>query len=911
MGVTRRFGPVQGAGVAVVEREPEEGIQASALGVAALFGQFERGDVSTVASPKLNRVSGLAGFTRMLGGRIAASVAPDVAQDYWAHGEGAGELVCVRLTDGSELTAELTLFNRKWGTDWHAPASAKGNEAQLKRAVLKVTARNAGAWGGKRRTLCGEFGGGELTETTLATGQTLKVNELAGATLALGGVAFRTYEVLSNTAAGVATVKAGATMVTDLGLSADKEWRITLDNGIAVAGGRKALGVKVVGAEVEPTLNFGLEVYLDGVLTDRYPTLSMDPASQYYVEKVLAADDDALIAVNDLWKLTGEPVEPDTRPANFHGRLTAVDATTATVECVQAIQVDSANVRLVAVRYPAAPALVPHRLTFTWVLADTKYTVAAAALARPGVILTDLPDFTVGAGEQLGKDYDPGYPFTVGLRLDHAASPVNGTKIILDALPLDAAAIAGGELVPNAANPYRKLRVRSATHRVLTVESGDPSVLGTGSTAGAVTGTIAEPYAIVVGVNDAMRIAVDGRKTVAVILAPDAAKTAAAVALDINAAFDAIFPAGTLHPATAVAGRVVLTSPGGFSAGGPASTVELVDAHQNAYATLGMAVGLVRGTAGSEADVGWLDEPANGFDGGTPADQKYLDALSLADTPLRQLADQGKGVIQFACPGTTATAVQKQMIALAEGMNYYAHLLLPAATTTEQAAVDLINTTIGRSDFAATYFPSYGYVNDPDRDGVLKLIPLVGMVLGRDALYARRYGGYHRPAAGIDATLPRVVKLPTGDTVLNEEILNPQGLNVVKKLRGNFVLWGARGLAKTSAFRFRAHRLQLSHYEWVFRGAFDWVIFLLNTAALWAQLVSAFKGYFASEFAKGAVYGVDLDDAVTVKIDAENNPPASMAAGDLNAEIGLRLPDVVERFVVTVGKRGVYEGVSA
>ena len=79
----------------------------------------------------------------------------------------------------------------------------------------------------------------------------------------------------------------------------------------------------------------------------------------------------------------------------------------------------------------------------------------------------------------------------------------------------------------------------------------------------------------------------------------------------------------------------------------------------------------------------------------------------------------------------------------------------------------------------------------------------------------------------------------------------------------------------------------------------------------WPGLISSFKAFFKPEWRKRAIRGDTLDDAAKIKIDDENNTNLTMASGDLNAEIKLRLPDTVERFVITIGKAGIFEDLAA
>lgn len=300
-----------------------------------------------------------------------------------------------------------------------------------------------------------------------------------------------------------------------------------------------------------------------------------------------------------------------------------------------------------------------------------------------------------------------------------------------------------------------------------------------------------------------------------------------------------------------------------------------------------------------------------GYDGIEDIDDtEYIQAWDSGTSVFNGLFGKNKGLVKLATPGVTSTLVQKAGLAYAEAKNYQYRVEIPANIVDETGAEAYINETIGRNDFGKVNFPSYAYVDDPQSEG-LKLVTLTGVIHGREALMAKNYDGYHKVAAGIDVTLPNVVKLPTGDTALNEEILNPAGINVVKNVKGNFILWGARSISIDPAYRFIQHREQLSHYENIFRESFDFIIFAINNASARVRLQTSFIAFFLPEFAKGAIVGNKFEDAVRIKIDDENNPAEELAAGNLNAEIKLHLADTVERFVITIGKAGIFENLAA
>lgn len=296
----------------------------------------------------------------------------------------------------------------------------------------------------------------------------------------------------------------------------------------------------------------------------------------------------------------------------------------------------------------------------------------------------------------------------------------------------------------------------------------------------------------------------------------------------------------------------------------------------------------------------------------------FTDLYDISSSKFNGLNGKGYGLVKLATPGITellstsnSALVEKAGIAYVEAKNYQYREEIPKAITDEFAARTRVQDTVGKSDFKKVIFPSYAYVSDPVLSGRLKQIPITGMVHGREAKVARDYNGYHKVAAGINVTMPRIVKLPTGDVVLNGEILNAAGIPRVEKKDGNFVIWGARIPSLDPAFVYCQKRELLSHYEHVLQENFDYIIFAINDKAEWPGLIAALKGYFKPEWRKRALRGATFEEACSIKVDAENNTDATMAAGEMNAEVKLKLADTVEQFIITVSKIGVHEEVSA
>jgi hypothetical protein len=321
------------------------------------------------------------------------------------------------------------------------------------------------------------------------------------------------------------------------------------------------------------------------------------------------------------------------------------------------------------------------------------------------------------------------------------------------------------------------------------------------------------------------------------------------------------------------------------------------------------------GAVGDQFRVQW-PSPLGGTTGGSDgisavADADYitphLDATPRTGSKARALIGQNKGLVKVACPGVTSTPVQKAGLAFAEAMNWQFRVEMPSNITDEAAAITYVNSTIGRNDMGVTSLPSYGYVIDPKKPGQLKLQTMTGMLHGVEALIAKNYDGYHKAAAGVDVVLPAVQQLPDGVEDLNEELLNPVGINVVKKSKGNFIVWGDRTISIDPSWKFKHQREQMSHYECMLRENFDWIIFAINNQSNRAKLITTLRVYFGAEFVKGALDGDKPSEAFSIKIDSDNNTPADAANGDLLCDIEVAPANTVERFVMRVGKKGIFE----
>lgn len=882
----RRFGPTRGAGVVVVEKESQKTIEPAALGVTAYTGVMQKGPVG-----KAFRCGTKTEFFFRSGRYIPESLLPDSAVDFFDEGSGAGELWCNRVTDGNEKKSQLTSYNRQ---------SVKGS-------VALFEAGNGGRWAGKKRILIDEIDTVSANLLTLANPPVdLKEDELVGALLRLANVPGKSFKVVSNDEDGNLVFASDVNLDVDEGASAGDLLSLQLTNEGA------ALGVYITDGTDNPTEEFQVQVYLveGGIFTrvKTYDNLSMDPTAARYFLKVINDDSDSdfLLKVDDLFTGT---VNASVRPANYFSQSNTLTDTILTFNVSQMVVSSVQGASAKSSSEDLGASIIEDVLTLTNTAAGARSDETFTQAGQPA----DSETISIG-----------GQAFTFKTVL---TSPAVDTEILIGA---DAE-----ETLDNALAVINTFSQTpgSSLYDLIFAEKDDANTLHIyAQTAGVAGDSIALVSSATNWTATAANLSggVDQTWSVAsekmAFLSPGTLTSGVAYAKlnEFGLGFTLVdstrnsakeFAIGDvirveIQPleANALVGGFLLPKASLFR-----EKFEIISNSANSITVKTGSTMLDNAVAGDDFRVEYIQQLGGGYDGiAGISDIHYLNAYDTGTSPLKSLRGKNLGLVRMATPGVTSTAVQKAGAAFAESQNWQYRYEVPANITSEQAAEEYINETIGRNDFAVGAFPSYIKVTNPVGEG-LKLVSATGSIHGEEAKFARDFDGYHKAAAGIDAILSKALALPDGleDKALDEEFLNPVGLQIIKNKEGNFIIWGDRTLGLDPAFRFKHQREYLSHVENTFLENFDFIIFALNNRETREQLKSTFIQYFTPEFAKGAIVGDSLSDAAQIKIDDENNPPSETTAGNLNAEIGLRIVDTVERFIITISKLGVTESTAA
>jgi phage tail sheath protein FI len=217
------------------------------------------------------------------------------------------------------------------------------------------------------------------------------------------------------------------------------------------------------------------------------------------------------------------------------------------------------------------------------------------------------------------------------------------------------------------------------------------------------------------------------------------------------------------------------------------------------------------------------------------------------------------------------------------------------------AAVQDFRSHIGDPDInCAVYYPRV-QIND---NGTLRYVGASGMIAGMFANTDSSRGVWKAPA-GINAALNGVQTL---ETILSDKqngVLNPLGVNCLRRMPAGFVIWGARTVAGydnsgDDDWKYvPVRRTTLFLEESLYRGT-QWVVFEPNDEPLWAQIRMNINAFMMGLFRQGAFEGATPTLAYFVKCDSETTTQTDIDNGVVNIIVGFAPLKPAEFVVITI-----------
>ena len=208
-------------------------------------------------------------------------------------------------------------------------------------------------------------------------------------------------------------------------------------------------------------------------------------------------------------------------------------------------------------------------------------------------------------------------------------------------------------------------------------------------------------------------------------------------------------------------------------------------------------------------------------------------------------------------------------------------------------------TSISNSDYAAYYFP-WIQVSDVITKEII-YVPPSGHMAG---IYARvdAQRGVHKSPA--NEVVFGALDLEYQISRNQQDGLNPDGVNCIRKMNGNIRVWGARtvGGDANGEFKYISTRRLFNFLRESIDEGTQWVVFEPNDPALWAQITRNVSAFLKTVWSSGGLFGNTPEEAFYVKCDEETNPPEVRDQGQVVAEIGVAITQPAEYVIFNLSQ---------
>jgi phage tail sheath protein FI len=270
-----------------------------------------------------------------------------------------------------------------------------------------------------------------------------------------------------------------------------------------------------------------------------------------------------------------------------------------------------------------------------------------------------------------------------------------------------------------------------------------------------------------------------------------------------------------------------------------------------------------------------------GSDGATPLAPDYKNGFPALDVirDVNIVAVPGNGDLDIVAFGANYCAVRGDCFFIGDTKR--------DDDNVEEAQAFITGLTV-KSSYGAVYFPWLKMADPTGRSAEPILAPPSGFVAGMFARIDARRGVWKAPA-GTEANIGGAVGLVSEITDVQQDFLNPIGMNVIRQFPASgLVIWGSRTLATRSdpEYRYVPVRRTAIYLEQSIYNGIQWAVFEPNDEDLWASLRLNVGAFMTLQFRAGAFQGKSAKDAFFVKCDNETTTQGDIDAGIVNILVG-------------------------
>lgn len=207
--------------------------------------------------------------------------------------------------------------------------------------------------------------------------------------------------------------------------------------------------------------------------------------------------------------------------------------------------------------------------------------------------------------------------------------------------------------------------------------------------------------------------------------------------------------------------------------------------------------------------------------------------------------------------------------------------------------------------YGAVYFPNLQYLDPAPTAQVGKTIVVSpgGAVAGEICSTDSNRGAFKSPA-GVNSVIPGALPVSSlSNSDFNKIDSALKNINVIRYVAGyGTCIMGARTLSSPYSDKYISVRRTLNYLEYNIRNSTQFAVFEPNDQNLWSEINSVVSGLLSDYWARGGLAGSTAAQAFYVKCDSTNNTAATIAAGQVNVEVGVALQRPAEFVVIKIGQ---------
>lgn len=263
------------------------------------------------------------------------------------------------------------------------------------------------------------------------------------------------------------------------------------------------------------------------------------------------------------------------------------------------------------------------------------------------------------------------------------------------------------------------------------------------------------------------------------------------------------------------------------------------------------------------------------------ADYIGVDKGAGARTGIQSFLDNSDVSIMVA-PGIVSANVQLSLVSHCENLgSRFAILDIPKDS---KSVTDVMqHRDIVDSDYCAMYHPWLEVFDPLDKRNIY--IPPSGSIAG---IYARSDNsrGVHKAPA--NETIANCTDLYCNYSVGEQDILNPKGVNLIRKFPGAGIrVWGARTATSKPLWKYINVRRLFIFLEESIKANTNWVVFEPNDEALWVRVRRTIETFLEGVWRSGALVGGTAADSFFVDVGPNTMTQDDIDNGRLICVIGV------------------------